>query len=128
MSRWPERHLPHPGVDTISTRENGHDHHAQGRADVGKRPGKFVALLRDDLILYLSPPGAGSGGQAGGDPKPGGWNRFMIVTEALDALIGRLRGSGAEFRGDISDGGAGRAILVEDPSGNIVELFAFKKG
>ena len=44
-------------------------------------PGKFAALLRDDLTLYLSAPGAGSGGQAGGDPKPGGWNRFMVVTK-----------------------------------------------
>lgn len=90
-------------------------------------PGKFAALLRDDLTLYLSAPGAGSGGQAGGDPTPGGWNRFMIITDELDAMIARLRGSEARFRGDLSDGGAGRAILLEDPSGNIVELFEFKK-
>jgi catechol 2,3-dioxygenase-like lactoylglutathione lyase family enzyme len=91
-------------------------------------PGKFAALLRDDLTLYLSAPGAGSGGQAGGDPKPGGWNRFMVITKELDALIARLRGANAaRFRGDISDGGAGRAILLEDPSGNIIELFEFKK-
>jgi catechol 2,3-dioxygenase-like lactoylglutathione lyase family enzyme len=90
-------------------------------------PGKFAALLRDDLTLYLSAPGAGSGGQAGGVPKPGGWNRFMVITQELDALIAHLRGSNATFRGDISDGGAGRAILVEDPSGNIIELFEFKK-
>jgi catechol 2,3-dioxygenase-like lactoylglutathione lyase family enzyme len=89
-------------------------------------PGKFAALVRDDLTLYLSAPGAGSGGQAGGDPKPGGWNRFMVVTKELDALIDRLRKAGATFRGDISAGGAGRAILVEDPSGNVVELFEFK--
>jgi catechol 2,3-dioxygenase-like lactoylglutathione lyase family enzyme len=90
-------------------------------------PGKFAALLRDDLTLYLSAPGAGSGGQAGGDPKPGGWNRFMVVTAELDALIGRLRRAEARFRGDISDGGAGRAILIEDPSGNVIELFEFKQ-
>lgn len=90
-------------------------------------PGKFAALLHGDLTLYLSAPGAGSGGQAGGDPKPGGWNRFMIVTKDLDTLIDRLRDATATFRGDISDGGAGRAILLEDPSGNIIELFEFKK-
>jgi catechol 2,3-dioxygenase-like lactoylglutathione lyase family enzyme len=90
-------------------------------------PGKFAALLREDLTLYLSAPGAGSGGQAGGHPQSGGWNRFMIVTKELDDLIDRLRGAGARFRGDISDGGAGRAILLEDPSGNVVELFEFKK-
>ena len=89
-------------------------------------PGKFAALVQGDLTLYLSAPGAGSGGQAGGNPKPGGWNRFMVVTRELDALIGRLRQAGATFRGDISAGGAGRAILVEDPSGNVVELFQFK--
>ena len=91
-------------------------------------PGKFAALLRDDLTLYLSAPGAGSGGQAGGDPKPGGWNRFMIVTNGLDVLIERLRRADARFRDEISDGGAGRAILLEDPSGNVIELFEFKKG
>jgi catechol 2,3-dioxygenase-like lactoylglutathione lyase family enzyme len=90
-------------------------------------PGKFAALLRDELTLYLSAPGAGSGGRAGGDPKPGGWNRFMVVTKELDPLIDRLREADANFRGDISDGGAGRAILLEDPSGNVVELFEFKK-
>ena len=51
----------------------------------------------------------------------------MVVTKELDALIDRLRGGDARFRGDISDGGAGRAILLEDPSGNIIELFEFKK-
>ncbi|MER8748161.1 VOC family protein [Mesorhizobium sp. M1050] len=90
-------------------------------------PGKFAALLRDDLTLYLSAPGAGSGGQAGGEPEPGGWNRFMIITQGLDTLISRLRAADATFRGDISDGGAGRAILLEDPSGNVIELFEFKK-
>jgi catechol 2,3-dioxygenase-like lactoylglutathione lyase family enzyme len=90
-------------------------------------PGKFAALLRDELTLYLSARGAGSGGQAGGDPKPGGWNRFMFVTNELDALIERLRRAHARFRGDISDGGAGRAMLLEDPSGNVIELFEFKQ-
>lgn len=89
-------------------------------------PGKFAALLREELTLYLSAPGAGSGGQAGGNPEPGGWNRFMIVTNEIDSMIDRLRRAGARFRGDISDGGAGRAILLEDPSGNFIELFEFK--
>jgi catechol-2,3-dioxygenase len=50
----------------------------------------------------------------------------MLITKELDALIAHLRAGNASFRGDISDGGAGRAILVEDPSGNIIELFEFK--
>jgi catechol 2,3-dioxygenase-like lactoylglutathione lyase family enzyme len=90
-------------------------------------PGKFAALNRDDLTLYLSAPGAGSGGTAGGNPEPGGWNRFMLVTDRIDALIERLSDAGAKFKGDISEAGAGRARLLEDPSGNLIELFEFKK-
>jgi catechol 2,3-dioxygenase-like lactoylglutathione lyase family enzyme len=95
---------------------------------VGKHnPGKFAALQHEDLTLYLSAPGAGSGGTAGGSPEPGGWNRLMLVTDNIDALIRRLSKAGATFRGDISEAGAGRARLLEDPSGNLVELFEFKK-
>src|SRR2546429_3160650 len=90
-------------------------------------PSKFAAVIRDDLTLYLSAPGAGSGGTAGGNPEPGGWNRFMIVTKDIDGLIGRLNAGGAKFRGEISEAGAGRARLLEDPSGNLIELFEFKK-
>src|SRR5712671_7527324 len=80
---------------------------------------KFAALIRDDLTLYLSAPGAGSGGTA--------WNRFMIITNDIDGLIGRLNTGGVKFRGEISEAGAGRARLLEDPSGNLIELFEFKK-
>ena len=90
-------------------------------------PGKFAALVRDDLTLYLSAPGAGSGGTAGGNPEPGGWNRFMFVTDDIDGLIGRLDEAGATFKGEISEAGAGRARLLEDPSGNLIELFEFKR-
>ena len=88
-------------------------------------PGKFAELTRDDLHLFLNAPGAGSAGKAGGNPQPGGWNRFMIVTDDLDGLIGRLREAGASFRGDIAEAGAGRQILLQDPSGNVVELFEY---
>jgi len=90
-------------------------------------PGKFAAVVHDDLTLYLSAPGAGSGGTAGGKPEPGGWNRFMLVTQDIDALIERLVDAGASFKGEISEAGAGRARLLEDPSGNLIELFEFKK-
>src|SRR4029450_6929429 len=90
-------------------------------------PGKFAALVRDDLTLYLSAPGAGSGGTAGGNPEAGGWNRFMLVTDDIDTLIGRLDDAGANFKGEISEAGAGRARLLEDPSGNLIELFEFKE-
>lgn len=90
-------------------------------------PSKFAALARDDLTLYLSAPGSGSGGTAGGNPEPGGWNRFMLVTDDIDAFIDRLSEAGAKFKGATSEAGAGRARLLEDPSGNLIELFEFKK-
>ena len=54
---------------------------------------------------------------------PGGWNRFALETDDLDALVARLRAAGARFRNDIVTGVGGRQCLVEDPSGNAVELF-----
>jgi catechol 2,3-dioxygenase-like lactoylglutathione lyase family enzyme len=88
-------------------------------------PGQFAALKLDDLNLFLNVPGAGSAGKAGGDPKPGGWNRFMIVTKNLDGKINELRNAGARFRGEIAEAGAGRQILLQDPSGNVIELFEY---
>ena len=90
-------------------------------------PGKVAELVRDDLHLFLNAPGAGSAGKAGGVPQPGGWNRFMIVTDDLDGMIARLRQAGASFRGEVSEAGAGRQILVQDPSGNVVELFEYAR-
>jgi catechol 2,3-dioxygenase-like lactoylglutathione lyase family enzyme len=88
-------------------------------------PSKFAALSRGDLRLLINAPGAGSAGKAGGDPQPGGWSRFQIETEDLDGMIARLRKAGASFRGATAEAGAGRQILLEDPSGNVVELFEF---
>lgn len=56
-------------------------------------------------------------------PQPGGWNRFAIEVDDLEALVGRLRGAGAHFRNEIVTGVGGKQILVDDPSGNCVELF-----
>lgn len=56
-------------------------------------------------------------------PEPGGWNRFQLEVEDLDGVVVSLREAGASFRGDRVDGQGGAQILVEDPSGNVVELF-----
>ena len=88
-------------------------------------PSKFAALSRGDLRLLINAPGAGSAGKAGGDPRPGGWSRFQIETEDLDGMIAKLREKGASFRGETAEAGAGRQILLEDPSGNVVELFEY---
>lgn len=83
----------------------------------------FAALCRDDLVLLLNAPGAGGAGTAGGNPAPGGWNRFQIQTDDLDGLVSMLRNQGVTFRGELVEGGGGRQILVEDPAGNVIELF-----
>jgi predicted enzyme related to lactoylglutathione lyase len=83
----------------------------------------FASLTRDSLRLLLNRPGAGGAGQAGGDPRPGGWNRFQITVADLDAAVERLQASGAGFRSGIVAGRGGRQVLVVDPAGNPVELF-----
>jgi catechol 2,3-dioxygenase-like lactoylglutathione lyase family enzyme len=87
----------------------------------------FAMLSRGDLRLVLSVPGGGpGGGQAmpdGSLPTPGGWNRFSLEVEDLEAFVGRLRSDGAHFRNDIVTGVGGKQILLEDPSGNPIELF-----
>jgi catechol 2,3-dioxygenase-like lactoylglutathione lyase family enzyme len=84
---------------------------------------QFAALNRVDLTLFLNIPGAGSAGKAGGNPEPGGWNRFQIETDDLDATIAELRAKAAKFCGEIASGAGGRQILLLDPSDNVVELF-----
>jgi len=86
----------------------------------------FAMLSRDDLRLVLSVPGGPGGGAAmpdGRSPEPGGWNRFMLEISDLEAEVDRLRDAGARFRNDIITGTAGKQILLEDPSGNPIELF-----
>jgi catechol 2,3-dioxygenase-like lactoylglutathione lyase family enzyme len=88
----------------------------------------FAMLSRGDLRLALSAPGGGpgGGGQAmpdGSVPQPGGWNRFQLKVDDLEALVARLRDRGVRFRNNIITGVGGKQILVEDPAGNPIELF-----
>jgi catechol 2,3-dioxygenase-like lactoylglutathione lyase family enzyme len=87
----------------------------------------FAMLSHGDLRLVLSAAGGGpGGGQAMPDgtvPEPGGWNRFSLEVSDLGATVERLRNAGARFRNEIVTGVGGKQILVEDPSGNPVELF-----
>jgi catechol 2,3-dioxygenase-like lactoylglutathione lyase family enzyme len=87
----------------------------------------FELLERDNLQLVLSPPkGPGGGSQPmpdGRRPEPGGWNRIIVRSRDLQLDIDTLRQAGVPFRNDIVSGPGGRQVLIEDPSGNAVELF-----
>jgi catechol 2,3-dioxygenase-like lactoylglutathione lyase family enzyme len=95
---------------------------------VEMQPGPgFACLARGNLRLLLSAVG-GSGGAAqrtpdGRQPEPGGWNRIQIEVDDLVALVEALRKRGAQFRSDIVRGNGGKQILLDDPSGNPIELF-----
>jgi catechol 2,3-dioxygenase-like lactoylglutathione lyase family enzyme len=87
----------------------------------------FAMLRRGALRLLLSAPsGQGGGGQVLADgrrPEPGGWNRISLEVDDLAGEVERLQDAGAAFRSEIIHGVGGDQVLVEDPSGNPVELF-----
>ncbi len=87
----------------------------------------FAILSRGDLRLLLSAPtGPGGGAQPMPDgrmPEPGGWNRIQLEVDDLAAEVAALRQAGAHFRNDIVTGIGGKQILLDDPSGNPIELF-----
>ena len=86
----------------------------------------FAMLSRGHLRLLLNEPGAGGAGQPmpdGRRPQPGGWNRFQIEVSDLEREVEALREAGATFRNDIVTRGGRSQILLEDPSGNPIELF-----
>ena len=100
------------------------------RTNFGFQPGvvnapAFAEVTKDNLRLLLSGPESSAGRPMpdGAVPGPGGWNRLHFVTSDLDAEITRLKTAGVTFRNDVVSGPGGRQILVEDPSGNLVELF-----
>jgi catechol 2,3-dioxygenase-like lactoylglutathione lyase family enzyme len=86
----------------------------------------FAMLSRGDLRLLLNAPGAGGAGQTAADgsvPEPGGWSRFQLEVDDLNGQVAALKAAGCTFRTGIIEGNGGRQALVEDPSGNVVELF-----
>jgi catechol 2,3-dioxygenase-like lactoylglutathione lyase family enzyme len=86
---------------------------------------------RGDLHLALSAPsGQGGGGQAMPDgtvPEPGGWDRFSLEVSDLAEAVEGLRQAGVHFRNDIVEGVGGKQVLIDDPSGNPVELFELRR-
>jgi len=85
----------------------------------------FADVKRGQLRVLLSGPTSSAGRPMsdGVKPGPGGWNRIHFIVDDLAAEVARLRDSGARFRNDIIEGPGGRQILLQDPSGNVVELF-----
>jgi catechol 2,3-dioxygenase-like lactoylglutathione lyase family enzyme len=85
----------------------------------------FAEVSRGNLRLLLAGPESSAGRPMpdGRQPEPGGWNRIHFVVGDLDAEVQRLRSAGVSFRNDIVSGPGGRQILVDDPSGNPIEIF-----
>jgi catechol 2,3-dioxygenase-like lactoylglutathione lyase family enzyme len=85
----------------------------------------FADVTRGNLRLLLSGPASSAGRPMpdGATPGPGGWNRIHFVVDDLAADVARLRQAGLSFRNDVVTGPGGSQILLEDPSGNVVELF-----
>jgi len=86
----------------------------------------FAEISRGDMHLYLTKPfrmGGGAPMPSGDQQTPGGWNRIHLVVDDLDGMIPKLRSAGCSFRNDVVQGVGGKQILLEDPSGNLVELF-----
>ena len=85
----------------------------------------FADVVRGHLRLLLSGPASSAGRPMpdGRTPAPGGWNRIHLLVDDLSTEVERLRGAGLSFRNDIVKGPGGQQILLDDPSGNPIELF-----
>jgi catechol 2,3-dioxygenase-like lactoylglutathione lyase family enzyme len=90
----------------------------------------FADVVRGRLRLLLSGPTSSAGRPMpdGAKPGPGGWNRIHLIVDDVAAEVDRLRDAGLTFRNDIVKGPGGQQILLEDPSGNIIELFQPAEG
>jgi len=85
----------------------------------------FADVRRGNLRLLLSGPKSSAGRPMadGAKPGPGGWNRIHLLVDDVDTEVGRLRDAGASFRNDVVEGPGGKQVLLQDPSGNVIELF-----
>ena len=85
----------------------------------------FADVKLGDLRLLLAGPGSSAARPMpdGRQPEPGGWNRILLVVDDINAEVARLRAAGVTFRNDVITGPGGSQVVIEDPSGNAIELF-----
>ena len=113
-------------VNDITAAIDFYTTHLGFKVEMHPAPG-FAEISRGDMHIYLTRPSPGVGGGAkmpsGEAQKPGGWNRIHLLVEQLEGMIAALKSAGCHFRSEVIQGVGGRQILLEDPSGNLVELF-----
>ncbi|WP_028922298.1 VOC family protein [Pseudonocardia acaciae] len=111
-------------VDDVTAAVDFYTNHLGFTLDLDGRPA-IAIVTRGPLRLLLAGPQSSAGRPMpdGAVPQPGGWNRIHLIVDDIAAEVERLRTAGASFRNDIVSGPGGRQILVNDPAGNVVELF-----
>ena len=114
-------------VNDVNAAIDFYGRHLGFKVEMHPAPG-FAEISRGDMHIYLSQPsspGVGGGGEmpSGEQQKPGGWNRIHLLVDELDGTIAQLKSAGCGFRSDVIQGTGGKQILLEDPSGNLIELF-----
>jgi len=111
-------------VDDVATAVEFYTRHF-GFTTLSNQAPAFADVVRGNLRLLLSGPTSSAGRPMpdGRQPEPGGWNRIHFVVDDIDAEVERLRSAGVSFRNDIVSGPGGKQILLDDPSGNPIELF-----
>ena len=111
-------------VDDVQTSIDFYTKHFGFQVRTSAAPA-FADVTRGNLRLLLSGPTSSAGRPMadGAKPSAGGWNRIHFIVDDLAAEVDRLRDAGLEFRNDIVTGPGGSQILVQDPSGNLIELF-----
>jgi len=111
-------------VDDVDTAVDFYTKHLGFTLRMSAAPA-FADVVRGKLRLLLSGPKSSAGRPMpdGTKPAPGGWNRIHLIVDDIAAEVEQLRAAGLTFRNDIVSGPGGQQILLEDPSGNVVELF-----
>jgi catechol 2,3-dioxygenase-like lactoylglutathione lyase family enzyme len=113
-------------VNDVEAAVDFYTHHLRFRVTFHRGPAFAILELNDLRIAVNAPGGPGGASQPmpdGTEPEPGGWNRMILEVSNLESEAERLRLEGVKFRSDLVSGIGGKLLLIEDPSGNLIELF-----